>query len=155
MNDLGLFEDWLGGLLTRLDAPARRMAMRDVARALRRSQQARIAAQRNPDGSAYDPRKPRLRGAKSLRDKRGRLKRSAMFVKLRTTRYLHAESDSNSLAIGFAGRVARIARVHQFGETDRVSPGGPQYAYPARMLLGFSAEDRELIRDILLDHLAQ
>lgn len=133
--------------------------MRDIARALRRSQQARIAAQRNPDGSAYDPRKARLRSAKNmrnkLRDKRGRLKRSAMFVKLRTTRYMRTQSDSNGLAIGFAGRVARIARVHQFGETDRVAPGGPEYLYPARMLLGFSAEDRELIRDILLEHLAQ
>lgn len=66
---------------------------------------------------------------------------------------MRSETDAMALAIGFSGRVAHIARVHQFGKTDRIAPGGPSYAYPARVLLDFANEDRELIRDILLRHL--
>jgi phage virion morphogenesis protein len=74
-------------------------------------------------------------------------------VKLRQARYLRAESDANGIAVGFAGRVARLARIHQNGETGRVEKDGPQYSYPARVLLGFTDTDREMIRDILLKHL--
>ncbi|GAB5098708.1 phage virion morphogenesis protein [Caballeronia sp. HLA56] len=155
-NQLDDFEAWAGGLLSKLQPAARRAAMRDVARVLRRSQQTRIAAQRNPDGAAYEPRKPRFEvGAKKLRDKRGRIKRAAMFAKLRTIRYMRTEVGADGLAIGFAGRVARIARIHQFGETAPVAPGGRDYRYPARTLLGFTDADRELIRDMLLKHITQ
>ncbi|VVD31073.1 Phage virion morphogenesis protein (fragment) (plasmid) [Paraburkholderia dioscoreae] len=76
-----------------------------------------------------------------------------MFAKLRQARYLRAESDAAGLVIGFAGRVARVARVHQYGETDRVAKGGPMYKYPARVLLAFTSEDRAKIRNMLLAHL--
>ncbi|WP_366931853.1 phage virion morphogenesis protein [Paraburkholderia xenovorans] len=44
--------------------------------------------------------------------------------------------------------------MHQFGESDRVAPHGPEYKYPARVLLGFSDADRDMIRDLLLKHIA-
>ncbi|MFM0181762.1 phage virion morphogenesis protein [Paraburkholderia aspalathi] len=153
MDELSALESWAGGLLSQLEAPARRAALRDIARELRRSQQTRIAQQQNPDGSAYEARKPRPK--KHLRDKAGRIKRKAMFAKLRQARYLRAESDSQGLAIGFAGRVARVARIHQLGESDRVAPGGPEYKYPTRVLLGFTDADREMIRDMLLAHIVK
>ncbi len=156
MDELGALEKWAGGMLAQLSPAARRTAMRDVARELRRSQQARIASQRNPDESAYEPRKARAaKRGKKLREKKGRIKRAAMFAKLRTGRFLKIEADASGLAIGFAGRVARLARIHQFGETERVAPGGPEYRYPARVLLGFTDTDREMIRDRLLRHLTQ
>ncbi|CAN0621043.1 Phage virion morphogenesis protein [Burkholderia multivorans] len=155
MSELDVLDRWVGSLLAQLSPKGRRTAMVDVARALRRSQQKRIAAQRNPDGSAYDPRKPRLKPGGKQRDKRGRIKRAAMFAKLRTARYLKVETDEMGLAIGFDGRVARVARVHQFGEADRVAPGGVEYKYPARILLGMTDEDRNLIRDMLLDHVTK
>jgi phage virion morphogenesis protein len=105
------------------------------------------------DDSAYEPRKPRLRDGKKLREKRGRIKRIAMFAKLRTSRYLRIEADANGLAIGFAGRVARIARVHQFGEVERVAAGGPRFRYQVRKLLGLTAGEREMIKSRLLFHL--
>jgi phage virion morphogenesis protein len=92
---------------------------------------------------------------KKLRGKQGKIKRAAMFAKLRQARYLRAESDSKGIAIGFAGRIARIARVHQFGETDRVAPRGPEYKYDARELLGFSPDDLKMIRDMLLKHIVK
>lgn len=155
-DNLRLLESFVGGLLGKLDERGRRAASRDIAQVLRRSQQMRIAAQRNSDGSAYASRKPRVKpGGKKLRDKRGRIKRTAMFVKLRTATYLKMQSDAAGLTIGFAGRVARVARVHQFGEMDRVSPRGVEYKYPVRELLGIMAEDRELIRDKLLAHITK
>ncbi|HDR9024819.1 TPA: phage virion morphogenesis protein [Burkholderia vietnamiensis] len=150
MDELNALESWAGGLLSKLSPAAQRSALRDVARELQRSQRMRIAQQRNPDGSAYEKRKPR---AKHLRDKAGRIKRAAMFAKLRQARYLRADTDAQGIAIGFVGRVARVARIHHLGGTDRVAPGGPEYTYPARVLLGFTDADREMIRDVLLKHL--
>jgi phage virion morphogenesis protein len=153
MSELDTFESWAGHFLAKLEAPARRAALRDIARELRRSQQARIAQQKNPDGTAYEARKPRPK--KHLRDKAGRIKRKAMFAKLRQARYLRTETDAMGLAIGFAGRIARVARVHQLGERDRVAKGGPEYKYPARVLLGFTDDDREMIRNMLLAHIVK
>lgn len=153
MSELDAFESWARHLLAKLEAPARRAALRDIARELRRSQQARIAQQTNPDGTAYEARKPRQK--KHLRDKAGRIKRKAMFAKLRQARYLRAESDTMGLAIGFAGRIARVARVHQFGQRERVAPNGPEYKYPARLLLGFTNADREIIRCMLVRHVVK
>ena len=153
MSELDAIESWAGHLLSTLEAPARRAVLRDIARELRRSQQARIARQTNPDGTPYKARKPRAK--KQLRDKAGRIRRNAMFAKLRQARYLRTESDAVGLAIGFAGRIARLARVHQFGERVRAAPGGLEYKYPARALLGVSSEDLEMIRNRLIAHLAK
>jgi len=65
-------------------------------------------------------------------------------------RFLKMESDAQHLAIGFSGRTGRLARVHQFGLTDRVVPGGPRGQYPARRLLGLTEVDRQRIIDQLL-----
>jgi phage virion morphogenesis protein len=150
MDELHALEQWAGALLSRMEPAARRRVTVDIARELRRSQQARIASQRNPDGSAYEPRKRAQKKGKKLRQKAGRIKRHAMFAKLRTARFLKVDSDGNGLAIGFAGRVGRLARVHQDGETAPVAPGGPEYKYPARVLLGFTRAERDMIRDRLL-----
>lgn len=145
-NDLRTLEDWAGGLLARLEPRARRQLSQQIARDLRKSQQQRITAQRNPDGSAYAPRKPRLR------DKTGRIKRK-MFTRLKTAKHLKVQADANSLGIAFLGRTARLARVHQYGLRDRPARNAPQVAYPSRQLLGFSDQDLQLIRDRLISHL--
>lgn len=126
---------------------------RSIALELRRSQQKRIAAQMAPDGSPFAPRRPQ---GQSLRDKRGSIRRrkGAMFVKLRTARWLKATATAQGAEVGFVGRVARLARVHQEGLSDQVAPGGRVVRYAARRLLGFSSADREMIRDRILDHLS-
>lgn len=148
MNELSAIEGWAGALLARLSPAARRTATRDIARELRRSQQARIAAQKNPDGTTYEPRKIRSRKNRP-RDKRGRVKRTAMFARLRNSRWALIEGTATELAVGFAGRVARLARVHHFGKKSVVAPGGPKYQYPARMLLGMTKIEREMVRNRL------
>ncbi len=151
-DDLRALEDWAGALLNQLQPAERRKVTQSVARDLRRSQQQRIAAQKNADGTPYAPRKPR----QELRAKAGRIKRKRqMFTKLRTARYLRLQSDASSIAIGFAGRVSRIARIHQYGLRDKPGRETPDTQYARRELLGFSASDVELIRDRLLEHLVR
>jgi phage virion morphogenesis protein len=150
-DDLSILEAWAGALLAQLQPGQRRVVTRRIAQDLRRSQAQRIASQQAPDGAPYAKRKQR----KNLRGKKGRIKRqkAAMFQKIRTQKNLKIEQDENQLSVGFFGRVARIARVHQEGLTDKVAKRGPEYRYPARPLLGFSATDQALILDALLRHL--
>lgn len=148
-DNLRALEDWAGALLAKLEPGARRQLNQQIGRELRRSQQQRIAAQRNPDGSAFAPRKPR-----QLRAKKGRIKRQ-MFAKLRQAKHLKVQSSADAIAIGFMGRVARIARVHQYGLRDRPERGQADVQYDRRELLGFTDADLNLIRDRLLEHLTR
>lgn len=149
MSDLQALEDWAGLLLHRIEPAARTSLARTIAQQLRRSQQQRVTAQRNPDSSQYAPRKQR-----DLRGKQGRIQRKLkMFRKLRTASYLKARGDSNLVSVGFTGRIARIARVHQYGLKDRAERGAPDVRYEQREVLGFTDADIELIRDTLLAHL--
>lgn len=142
-------EDWAGVLLQRLEPAARTSLAKTIAQQLRRNQQQRITAQRNPDGSPYTPRKPR-----NLRGKKGRVQRKVkMFRKLRTARYLKAKGDSKGISVGFSGRIARIARVHQYGLKDRAQRGAPDVKYMKREVLGFTDANLDLIRTTLIDHL--
>ena len=150
MDDLRALKDWAGALLAKLEPKERRQLNQGIARDLRRSQQQRIAAQKNPDGTPYAPRKPR----QGLRSKQGRIKQK-MFTRLRQARYLKLQSDAGTIAIGFLGRAARLARVHQYGLRDRPGRNAPDVQYNRRQLLGFTDADLDLIRDRLLDHLAR
>lgn len=149
MADLEALEHWVGPLLQRIAPAARTKLARTVAKDLRRSQQQRIIAQRNPDGSPYAPRKPR-----QLRGKKGRVRRKVkMFQKMRTATYLKAQGDAAGASVGFAGRIARIANVHQKGLKDRVARGGVVVQYEQRELLGFTDAEIDQLRDTLLAHL--
>ncbi len=145
-NRLEALEDWAAGLLGQLEPASRNKLARSVGQALRRSQQRRIIAQQNPDGSKYAPRKQR-----TLRGKQGRVKRNVkMFQKLRTASFLKVQGDGNAISVGFTGRVARIARVHQYGLKDRSEAGAADVSYSKRELLGFTEADLDLIRDSLI-----
>lgn len=149
-DDLRQLETWASGLLAALAPAARRQLALQIGAELRRSQQQRIAAQQNPDGSGFEPRK-----APRTRDRQGGIKRTAMFRKIGRAKHLRVKADASGVAVGFFGRVARIARVHQEGLNDAVNPGGPRVTYPRRSLLGFTQADRERIRGLLLDHLSE
>ncbi|WP_223569379.1 phage virion morphogenesis protein [Pseudomonas sp. BF-R-26] len=148
-NRLEALEDWAAGLLGQLEPASRKRLARSLGQALRRSQQQRVIIQRNPDGSKYAPRKQR-----NLRGKHGRVKRKVqMFQKLRTASFLKVQGDGNSISVGFTGRIARIARVHQYGLKDRADRGAPDVKYDQREVLGFTQTDLELLRDELLKHI--
>lgn len=151
MADLEALEDWAGALLRKLQPAERAKLARSLAVELRRSQQQRVLAQRNADGTRYAPRK-----ARDLRGKKGRIKRKVkMFQKLRTASYLKARGDGNAVSVGFTGRVARIATVHQYGLRDQAERGATEVKYDQRNILGLSDADVELIRNGILTYLSQ
>lgn len=147
MEDLAALDARLGQLLAAVGDDRRRQLARRIAIALRKSEAERIAAQKNPDGSAFEPRKPQPQH----RNKRGRIKR--MFDAIRSRRHLKATSDAKGATVGFSGRTGRIARVHQEGLIDAVNRRNLKVRYPVRTLLGFSTDDIRTIRDAAIDHL--
>ena len=146
MSDFHELESWLGGLLLNVEVPARRALARAVAAEMRRRQAKRIAEQRNPDGSAYEPRKPQLR------QRPGRVRRT-MFARLRTARFLKAQSDPSAAVVTFVGQVQRIAAVHHFGLRDRVNKAEVETTYPRRELLGFTEPDATRIAELITSHI--
>lgn len=150
-DELQRLEEWAGALLQKVQPSQRRQLARKVGEDLRRAHATLIAQQKAPDGTPYAARKNR----KELRSKVGRIKRqkAAMFNKLRTNKFLKVQADAEQASVGFFGKVARLARVHHEGLSDKVAPRGPSYKYPARPLLGFSTADQELIRWSLLYHM--
>ena len=143
MSGLHELDAYLAGLLSKLEAPQRRVLARAVAVELRRRQSARIAAQRNPDGTVYEPRKPQLR------HKRGGIRRK-MFTRLRMARYMRIEADPNTAVVTFAATAMRIAAVHHFGLRDRVNRNGLTSKYPARQLLGLDDADLSSVTGLVL-----
>lgn len=141
----------LTALINNLSPQARRQLARNIGQALRKNQQARIARQENPDGTAFEPRKPR----KEFGKKKGRIKRKAMFAKLRTARYFKIQSNANEVSVGFNGSSAMIAKVHQYGLMSSPSKTKDfKVRYAQRELLGFSQSDLDVIEDLVLEQLS-
>ncbi|MDP3229383.1 MAG: phage virion morphogenesis protein [Acidovorax sp.] len=154
MADFTALEDWAGDMLRKLQPQQQRRLQLDIARRLRKDNAERMRAQTDPDGNRWEPRKA---PSTTLRSKREQLRQQAkqrqpMFAKMRQVRHLKAKAQGNSAVVEITGRAQRIARVHHFGESDAVTPGGPQYRYPARELIGISQADYDTLRDVLLDH---
>jgi len=147
VDELQQLAGWAAPLLAKLQPAARRRLARTIGTELRRSQVQRIREQRNPDGSAYAPRK---------RAQSGQIKRRAdrMFQGLTKAKHFKVEASEHAVAVGFLGRVARIARVHQEGLSDSVTAGGPTVRYERRELLGFTDAERQTIQRLLFEHLS-
>lgn len=143
MDNLHEVDAWLDALLAKLEPAERKKMLREVARDVRRIQQANMTAQRAPDGSAWEPRRV------SARTKPGRIKRK-MFVKLKTAKYLKTKATSDSAEVAFIPAVQRLARVHHYGLRDKVSKRGITVKYAERALLGVSASNKLYVTEIFL-----
>ncbi len=148
MSELNPFDTRLAGLIAKLSPQSRKSLAVAVSKRLRAGQQQHIKRQQAPDGTPYAPRKTRLRNKKRLRDR-------AMFSKLRTTRYLKAQGNSDAVVVEFVGRVQRMANVHHYGLRDRPTPHSDAVKYEARPLLGFGPDDVKMIETAVIEHLAE
>ncbi len=146
MDDLSRLENWVEPLLQQITPAARKRLAKKIGTALRQSQQQRIKAQQNPDGARFSSRR--------AQQKKGAIKRKAMFIKLKRAKYFKVKAGADKLSVGFFGRVARIANVHQQGLRDKAHKNAQSIRYKKRELLGFTDRDKDLIMDGLLDHLA-
>lgn len=145
-------EAWAESLLDGVSGPQRIKLARRIGIELRARQRARIAAQTNPDGTSFEPRrKPPSDG--DGRSKRGQIRRQAMFKKLRTPSFMRVRATKDVVSVGFGGKDAHVARVHQEGGWSEVFRGGPRVRYPVRELLGFSDADLEWLQKTLIDAL--
>lgn len=157
-GDLEQLEQWIAEMLGRLEPGRRRSMALRIAKTLRTANAERIAAQVQPDGSAFEPRKPQ----KGNRGRVGTIKQRRhsrkMFARLRQARFLRAEASPDEAIVGFGNPgVARVARVHQLGLRDRISraENSPTYDYPERVVLGFARSDPERVMDIILPELSE
>lgn len=148
MAELHEVDAWLDALLAQLEPSARTKMLREVARDVRRIQQANITAQRAPDGTAWEPRRA------TARTKPGRIRRK-MFAKLKTTKYLKAQASADQAEIAFAPAVQKLVRVHHYGLRDRVNRRGTMVKYSERPLLGVNGEVESSVRDTLLRWLTE
>ncbi|ATP85854.1 phage virion morphogenesis protein [Acinetobacter baumannii] len=146
MNNIQDLALYLQPLLDRLSAGERAKLAKNIGRDLRTSQRQRITAQQNPDGSAFTARRTRLR------DQKGKIKRK-MFSQIKSNTHLKVLSNSESIAVGFIGRVSRIAKVHQYGLRDRATRSAPDTVYPKRELLGFTDKEINLVESSFIKHI--
>ncbi|RAH29126.1 phage virion morphogenesis protein [Pantoea agglomerans] len=146
MAELHEVDAWLAALLSQLEPAARKKMLREVARDVRRIQQANITAQRSPDGTAWEPRRV------SARSKKGRIRRG-MFAKLKTAKYLKAHAGADAAEVAFVPGVQKLARVHHYGLRDRVSRRGPMVKYADRALLGVNKEVEMLVKNLIIEWL--
>lgn len=84
--------------------------------------------------------------------RRGRIRQATMFRKLRNRRNLRAGASDREAWIGFTGRAAEIAGVHQDGRADRPSRNARMVRYAKRGLIGLTEGERNRALDMLLDH---
>jgi phage gpG-like protein len=218
-QDLGELETFMGAILAKMKPAERRGLFRKTARTLRKSQQARIGRQENPDGSKFARRKkpkdptpgsyvvkflypsggsgaPRLvtmhswtrqgplmtgfdveaGGIRSFDHKlvvrwlpvepgeqnagggkirRPTIRQRAMFRKIRRSGSMITGASDQEAWVGFAGRVAAVARIHQDGLFDKPSRQSAEVRYAMRQLLGFTAGDRADLIDTVIDHILE
>ncbi|BET96444.1 phage virion morphogenesis protein [Xenorhabdus taiwanensis] len=82
-------------------------------------------------------------------------KKTRMFKKLATARYLRLSASDKEAVIFFAPKVAAVARVHQFGLTERMRGKHIDVQYPQRRLLGLTPQDIAHIEAQILAHLTR
>ena len=150
MTDFEPIEQLCRDLLLRTAAPERARLMRAIGRDIRKSQSDRIAAQRDPEGAAFAPRRPKPdRGGKA-----GRLRQAKMFRKLRMAKSLKGGGNANEAWVGFSGRASQIANIHQTGLPDAPAPNQPKVRYARRVLLGLNEVEKQRVLNLMLRILA-
>lgn len=148
MAELSYLPEHLGRIIDELSDGQMLKLKKTLAQKLRNSQKKRITAQQNADGSAYTPRKPQKRRGQKKRV------RAKMMNTIKQARHMKIEQSREGFAIGYVGRMAQVAEVHQYGLTARIdAKRGTSAAYPVRELLGISDEDRQLIDEVVLDYI--
>ncbi|RJL74502.1 phage virion morphogenesis protein [Acinetobacter radioresistens] len=127
---------WLDQIAVRLEPDQRRELMRRLAQGLRVRHRDRIKQQRDPGGNRFIPRKREQIGSKK--------RQGALFQNI--GKQLKTEYSADHAAVGFGGRTATIASIHQEGKTIKPSRNAKATSYPIRELVGFSNDDEKWIR---------
>lgn len=133
-------DHWLDQIALRLEPTQRRELMRHLAQGLRVRTRDRIKQQRDPDGHRFIPRKRNQIGNKK--------RQGALFQNI--GKQIKTEYSANHAAVGFGGRTAIVAEVHQQGKTIKPSHYAKPTNYSIRELVGFSKDDEKWIKNQLI-----
>lgn len=145
MDAIAGLHHWLDQIALQLEPAQRRELMRRLAQGLRTRFRDRIKQQRDPDGNRFIPRK---------RDQIGNIRRQGnMFQRIGSQ--IKTEYSPNHAAIGFGGRTAMIARIHQDGRSAKPTRYTKATRYPRRELVGFSGDDMQWIQQQISDYLVK
>lgn len=133
-------DDWCKALLESLEPKESQKIMRKLVAELRKQNQKRMTAQKEPDGGAWKERaKPQNNSI---------AKKKKMMANLRKVKNFKSVVTPNLAYIGWVGFTGIAANEHHYGlKTAK----GTQL--PSRELLGATEEDQRLIYDILLNML--
>lgn len=129
-------EDALLQLLNNVGPVTRRLALREIAGYLMRSNRKRILANVQPGGTGMMPRQGR--GGRMFRKIGGLMQQKV---------------TADQAETGFYGRTAWVASNHQMGRMIR--KGKALIDFPVRLLLGLDDADRAGVGEILLKHLGK
>ncbi|SUT91551.1 phage virion morphogenesis protein [Actinobacillus lignieresii] len=136
-------------LIARLTPTGRKALTKEIAKRLAQSQRQRIKAQKNSDGSEFEPRRKQPK-----QTTKRRVKAKKMFAKLGTARLMKTQITNDGVEIGYRGGDAVVADVHQFGRRIRPFKGKNfEVKYAKRELLGFTEEDMEIIENCVINAL--
>ena len=133
---------WIDRIAQQLNASQTRKLNQRLSTKLRTALKRRIAAQKDPDGRKFTPRK---------RSQRGSIRSGAMFKRL--PKMVKTAYSSSHAEIGFSGRTAEVMKVHQYGKTIKPSEDSKATRYPIRETVGWSDEDKKLIINEIKDFL--
>jgi phage virion morphogenesis protein len=147
-QDLTRLDEWFGRILQGLSPAERRRAALKLGQALRRSNLKRIAANIDPDGTPFAPRKARY-------DRKGRLRTKAggkMFQGLRYAKHWRIDADEDGVELSPPPRRRPHGRRQPVRRNRHRRPPAQRHQirarYPERRLLGFSEEDEGLALEI-------
>ena len=143
--DDNLLNDELTTLIKNVSSSNRRKIAKDIAFRTRANRSDQIKKNVDPDGKAFEKRKPQ---------KRKGAKRGRMFKKLGARRSMLAKYNPSEAMIGFRGKNLGIAKIHQEGGLGTVNKQGLKVRYPERRLMGIGRIEREIVRDSIINALA-
>lgn len=143
MDAIAGLNHWLDDFSEKLAPSQKKELMRILAQGMRLRFKSRITAQRDPDGKNFIPRK---------RDQIGNIKRQgAMFKSI--NKQLKTTYTAVQAEIGFSGRTAYVASVHQHGKIIRPTSKAKPTRYAIRELVGFGEDDQLWAMSIIENYL--
>jgi phage virion morphogenesis protein len=137
--------EWLKQQFSFLKPATRKRAMREISNYLLKRNRQRVSQQKNADGTAYAPRKPRFKILKNGKSKRFIPKRKML---LGFKRHIRAKSTPDKAEVGIYGHAARLATIHDHGASEN------GIKYPSRELVQFEPDDVPAIESILQRYLS-
>ena len=139
--------DELSALLRNVKPSARRKISRVIAMRIRGNRAAQIKKNIDPDFKKFEPRKPQ---------KNKNAPKGLLFKKLsgKAKRLIFIENNAQEAMVGFRGKNIHILKTHQDGGEAVINKFGLKVRYPERRLLGIGKTERIIVRDEIINALA-